>query len=84
LSGQLRKKSIEAKSYKSREIMDVNENAVNELMKKYPNSDLIHGHTHRQGTHNEDKYKRYVLGEWSGLNGNAIKLEDGLSFIEIN
>lgn len=84
LSGQLRKKSIEAKSYKSREIMDVNENAVNELMKKYPNSDLIHGHTHRQDTHNEDKYNRYVLGEWSGLSGSAIKLEDALSFIEVN
>ena len=45
LTGQLRKKSIEAQSYKSEKIMDVNQSTVDELMTKYPNTDLIHGHT---------------------------------------
>ena len=38
LTGQLRKKSIEAQSYKSEKIMDVNQSAVDELMTKYPNT----------------------------------------------
>ena len=46
LTGQLRKKSIEAQSYKSSEIMDVNQSAADKLMSNYPGFDLIHGHTH--------------------------------------
>ena len=38
LSGQLRKKSVEAQRYKSHEIMDVNADTVDELMQKYPNT----------------------------------------------
>ena len=84
LTGQLRKKSIEAQSYKSVEIMDVNQSTVDELMKKYPNMDLIHGHTHRQNTHKMDRYTRYVLGDWKKNHGNAIKLSENLEWLEIN
>ena len=84
LTGQLRKKSIEAQSYKSEKIMDVNQLAVDELMKKYPNTDLIHGHTHRQNTHKMESYTRYVLGDWKNNQGNAIKLADSLEWLEIN
>ena len=84
LTGQLRKKSIEAQSYKSEKIMDVNQLAVDELMTKYPNMDLIHGHTHRQNTHKMERYTRYVLGDWKNNQGNAIKLGKNLDWLEIN
>ncbi len=84
LTGQLRKKSIEAQSYKSEKIMDVNQSAVDELMTKYPNIDLIHGHTHRQNTHKMECYTRYVLGDWKKNKGNAIKLGENLEWLEIN
>ena len=84
LTGQLRKKSIEAQSYKSEELMDVNQVSTDLLMSNYPGFDLIHGHTHRQKTHADGKYTRYVLGDWSTNNGNAIKLTDKLERLEIN
>ena len=84
LTGQLRKKSIEAQSYKSEAIMDVNQLAADKLMTKYPGYDLIHGHTHRQNTHIMDGYSRYVLGDWDNGKGNAIKLSESLEWLEIN
>ena len=84
LSGQLRKKSVEAQRYKSHEIMDVNADAVDELMQKYPNANLIHGHTHRQNTHVGERYTRYVLGDWSTDQGNAIEIGAELNWLEIN
>ncbi len=77
LGGQLRKKSTEAQQYKSRKIMDVNNESVQQLMQKYPNSDLIHGHTHRLDTHKNEDFVRYVLGDWSATQGNAIKIDKG-------
>jgi len=84
LTGQLRKKSIEAQSYKSEKIMDVNQSAVDELMTNYSDTDLIHGHTHRQNTHKMERYTRYVLGDWKNNQGNAIKLCESLEWLEIN
>jgi len=84
LTGQLRKKSVEAQSYKSSKIMDVNQQATDLLMSEYPDHDLIHGHTHRQNTHTMKNYTRYVLGDWSQNKGNAIKLSGGLEWLEIN
>ena len=84
LTGQLRKKSIEAQKYKSEQLMDANQEATNLLMSKYSGFDLIHGHTHRKKTHTEDKYTRYVLGDWSSTKGNAIKITDKLEWLEIN
>jgi UDP-2,3-diacylglucosamine hydrolase len=84
LTGQLRKKSVEAQSYKSSKIMDVNQQATDLLMSEYPGHDLIHGHTHRQNTHTMKNYTRYVLGDWSQNKGNAIKLSESLEWLEIN
>ena len=84
LTGQLRKKSVEAQSYKTEELMDVNQATTDLLMSNHPGFDLIHGHTHRQKTHNEEKYTRYVLGDWSSTKGNAIKITDKLEWLEIN
>lgn len=74
---QSRKQEIEAvrsrseheKSHKSTEIMDVNQDAVTNLLKKYhyPNL-LIHGHTHRPNQHliqlDGHSITRWVLGDW--------------------
>ena len=84
LTGQLRKRSVEAQSYKTEELMDVNQKTTDLLMSNYKDFDLIHGHTHRQKTHIEDKYSRYVLGDWSNIKGNAIKITDKLEWLEIN
>jgi UDP-2,3-diacylglucosamine hydrolase len=84
LSGEIRKKSIEAQSYKSEAIMDVNLDAVNELMAKHPGANLIHGHTHRQNTHLSEAYTRYVLGDWSTTSGNAIALGETLEWLKIH
>ncbi|MDC0904302.1 UDP-2,3-diacylglucosamine diphosphatase [Candidatus Thioglobus sp.] len=84
LSGQLRQKSINAQQTKTRQIMDVNQSAVNELMKKYPNANLIHGHTHRLNTHIEPTFTRHVLGDWSNTQANAIEITDKLSRLEIS
>jgi UDP-2,3-diacylglucosamine hydrolase len=84
LTGQLRKKSVEALKYKVVEIMDVNQSTVDNLMANHPCTDLIHGHTHRQNTHMMEGYTRYVLGDWSNKQGNAIKLEETLDWLEIN
>ena len=84
LTGQLRKKSIEAQSYKSETIMNVNQLAADKLMMKYPGYDLIHGHTHRQNTHIMDGYTRYVLGDWDTCKGNAIQLGESLELLKID
>ena len=84
LTGQLRKKSVEAQSYTSPKTMDVNQQTTDLLMSKYPGYELIHGHTHRQKTHTMKNYTRYVLGDWSQNKGNAIKLSESLEWLEIN
>jgi len=84
LTDQLRKKSIKEQIYKSEKIMDVNQSTVEALMTKYPNTDLIHGHTHRQNTHKMERYTRYVLGDWKKNQGSAIKLSANLEWLKIN
>ncbi len=64
--------------------MDVNLQTVNKLMEKYPGADLIHGHTHRANTHIEKTFTRYVLGDWSNTQGDAIKVDKKLSHLKIN
>jgi len=73
---QVRKKQIEAirarseqeKTQKSLEIMDVNAEAVNALLRAYQPDLLIHGHTHRPDRHTIELdgklITRWVLGDW--------------------
>ncbi|BBB24559.1 UDP-2,3-diacylglucosamine hydrolase [Isorropodon fossajaponicum endosymbiont JTNG4] len=84
ISTQLRQKSIKAQQHKSYEIMDVNTATVNQLMQKYPGANLIHGHTHRLDTHINDDFTRYVLGDWSNNQGNAIEINHQLNRLEIS
>ncbi len=84
ISEKLRKTSAKATQQKVHNIMDVNQKTVKTLMQKYPNMDLIHGHTHRQNIHQHDDFKRFVLGDWSDTEGNALKIEKNIcEFVKI-
>lgn len=75
----IRKKSELEKSIKSMEIMDVNQSAVEVLLKQHDYPPLfIHGHTHRPNRHqyhiDGHKCERWVLGDWYEQ-GSFLKLD---------
>ena len=64
-----RSRSEQEKSHKSESIMDVNEQAVADMMRQYQYPPLlIHGHTHRMARHAMNiaghPCERIVLGDW--------------------
>ncbi len=61
---QARLQSGEHKSTISMGIMDVTPQAVNSAFIRHNVGQMIHGHTHRQNTHDHDGNTRYVLGDW--------------------
>lgn len=65
---RLRETSEKEVQGKSSEIMDVNPVAVDEALRKYGATQLIHGHTHRPGLHQwtleGQTVTRLVLGDW--------------------
>jgi UDP-2,3-diacylglucosamine hydrolase len=70
---QMREKSKEVVQGKSAEIMDVNDGAVREALRRHGVRRLIHGHTHRPGRHAVDvdgkRCERWVLPDWYGRGG---------------
>ncbi|MBR7798822.1 UDP-2,3-diacylglucosamine diphosphatase [Undibacterium sp. FT137W] len=60
----MRSTSASAQNQKSMTIMDVNQNAVEQLLLNYPECTFIHGHTHRTAIHQHGNYERYVLPDW--------------------
>lgn len=81
----LRQESRDETAEKPLYIMDVNQDAVRETMHNHQVQQLIHGHTHRPGTHtlkpDPQPATRMVLGDWheSGsvlrCNRNGCQLE---------
>ena len=69
----LREKSKAVIEAKPADIMDVNEGAVVEALRRHAVSRLVHGHTHRAGRHEhrvEDRpCERWVLPDWYGPGG---------------
>jgi UDP-2,3-diacylglucosamine hydrolase len=65
-----RYKSGRDKGAKTHEVMDVNADTVESVMREYGVNVLIHGHTHRPATHaliiNGLSAQRVVLPEWDG------------------
>jgi len=63
-----RKRSMAANRYKSKEIMDVTPAAVARALRSVSARTLIHGHTHRPGTHQFEldgrQVQRVVLPDW--------------------
>ncbi len=76
----LRKKSETHKSNTPMEIMDVNQQEVEKLMRKYNVDLMIHGHTHKPAAHefilDGNLARRYVLGDWFEQKS-AIYYNDG-------
>ena len=70
---QMREKSKEVVAGKAAAIMDVNEGAVKEAMRRHGVRRLIHGHTHRPGRHildlGDERAERWVLPDWYGRGG---------------
>lgn len=84
---QLRTRSESEKQTKSNAIMDVNANAVAELLREYGYPRLIHGHTHRAGhsLHHVDGHncERWVLGDWDST-ANALRCNaEGCGWAEV-
>jgi UDP-2,3-diacylglucosamine hydrolase len=68
IAAKMRADSTSANRNKSQAIMDVNPQAVVDVMEKQQVQHLIHGHTHRPDIHtltaNGEPAYRYVLGAW--------------------
>jgi UDP-2,3-diacylglucosamine hydrolase len=77
---ELRSKSEDAKSNKSMQIMDVNQDALAHLLRenRYPPL-FIHGHTHRPQQHihmlEGHRCERWVLGDWYA-SGSYLQLNE--------
>jgi UDP-2,3-diacylglucosamine hydrolase len=82
----MREKSKQVIEAKPAEIMDVNDDAVREALRRHNVARLVHGHTHRPGRHRLDvdgrACERWVLPDWYGPGGyleitgkNKVRLE---------
>ncbi|MET1256071.1 UDP-2,3-diacylglucosamine diphosphatase [Aliikangiella maris] len=75
-AADVRQQSQQQQSEKSMQIMDVNAQAVNDLIQQTQCDWLIHGHTHREGKHqltiNNRPCERIVLSDW-GNNGHYLE-----------
>ena len=64
----MREKSEAGKRSKSAEIMDVNQQYVENVMREHGVLKLIHGHTHKPAVHefmlDDCTARRYVMGDW--------------------
>lgn len=84
----LRLRSEQEKSYKTADIMDVNQEAVAALVREYQYPALlIHGHTHRPAVHtlsiDGKTCQRIVLGDWYEQ-GSCLRLDStGFSNIPV-
>jgi len=67
---QLQLQSSTQTALKPTDIMDVNPQAVTDLLRQTRTTHMIHGHTHRPGTHaltvDAQPATRIVLGDWYG------------------
>jgi UDP-2,3-diacylglucosamine hydrolase len=70
---QMRERSKQVVQGKTAEIMDVNDEAVREALRRHGVRRLIHGHTHRPGRHavevDGERCERWVLPDWYGRGG---------------
>jgi len=68
LAAKAREQSATDMAQKAEDIMDVNQEAVAQALRRHDVRRLIHGHTHRPATHTFDdegiERTRHVLGDW--------------------
>lgn len=79
---QARNQSQEDQKQKSKDILDVNDDAVRDLFKQENVPLLVHGHTHRPAMHNLQlegvPKKRVVLGDWDKQGWYLLATDDSL------
>ncbi|MFH2135677.1 MAG: UDP-2,3-diacylglucosamine diphosphatase [Pseudomonadota bacterium] len=85
---QLRTQSEQSKRSKEMDTMDVTDDAVLELLRRYDFPRLIHGHTHRpaQHIHHIDGHtcERWVLGDWD-TQANALQIDGaGIRYLQFS
>lgn len=82
LATKIRGESQAGNQLKADDIMDVTQEAVDELMDKYDVNTIIHGHTHRPNRHkwqyNQQIRERIVLGDWQDNLGWMLRYENGV------
>ena len=81
LARQLRIQSMQGNAEKPESIMDVNQTAVESMMKEHSVRLLIHGHTHRSAIHEVqlegNMAYRIVLGDWYKKGNYLVHDENG-------
>ena len=72
IASDTQNQTLKSVKKKAEQIMDVDPNTVQKLMRKTNTTLLIHGHTHRPKIHNlkllGKNHRRVVLGDWYGSN----------------
>jgi UDP-2,3-diacylglucosamine hydrolase len=86
LIAELRARSESEKQVKPAAIMDANQEAVAAALREHGVATLIHGHTHRQGSHVLDvdshPCRRWVLGDWGTDRASVLACgPDGWHFV---
>ena len=84
LAQQARELSTLSKQGKEEYIMDVNQEEVRRVAEQHRVSLIIHGHTHRPGTHtfhaDNSKVTRIVLGDWYQTGSVLVVDKQGWAF----
>ncbi|MEZ9595221.1 UDP-2,3-diacylglucosamine diphosphatase [Shewanella sp. 10N.261.52.F9] len=84
IAAKLRSKSQSSNQQKSYTIMDVEPDAVNELLKVTDTQQMIHGHTHRPAIHQLPNGKRrIVVGDWYEQGSMLSVSKDSVELIEL-
>ena len=73
----LRSGSKNASQHKPVSIMDVNEDAVDQVFSQFGCQHLIHGHTHRPAIHQHESGTRVVVGDWHADHAMVGIVQDG-------
>lgn len=83
----IRARSEQEKSHKSMEIMDVNRDAVAQLLSQHQPDIFIHGHTHRPKQHFVEiagkVIARWVLGDWYEQGSYLLLDADGCHSVQL-
>ena len=76
---QMRTQSRNEKQVKAMDIMDVNSDAVDALLRRHHYPRLIHGHTHRPAKHlhqpDGHTCERWVLGDWDDGRASILRCD---------
>lgn len=80
IASDYREKSKVATQHKANDIMDVNQQQVESVMREHNVTQLIHGHTHRPGHHQfnieKNDVKRLVLADWKNNTGSYLVCDE--------